>query len=100
MLKAFAIVVLAVLAMLCLGDLAQAMVPAGASLDCSRMCSQQSGCGTAASPNLVLPAATLPIVDVPVPPGLALIRVIAAASWTLVEGPVLQLASRSPPAAS
>jgi len=92
-----AIVVAAALALICLGDLVQAALPAHAATDCeTRMCDEQNGCGAPPSPQVVLPAAMLPVAD-----GFFLVLATTGVSVVIsrapIDDPPLRLASRSPP---
>jgi hypothetical protein len=90
-------IVVAALALICLGDLVQAASPAHAATDCeTRMCNEQNGCGAPPSPQVVLPAAVLPVADGLVPV-LAAAGVSVVTSRAPIDDPPLRLASRSPP---
>lgn len=98
--KALAVLIVAALALLCLGDVAQAFLPADAVPGCfSQMCSE-AGCGAPASPPALVPIVTQAVVDVIVPPAPAIVRVAAGAPEKPVDRPAFQPAPRSPPAAS
>jgi len=99
--KALAVLIVAALAFLCLGDVAQAFLPADAVPDCfSRMCSEAGGCGAPASPPALVPAVTQAVADVIVPPAPVVVRVAAGAPEKPLDRAAFQLAPRSPPAAS
>jgi hypothetical protein len=98
--KALAVLVVAALALLCLGDVAQAFLSADAAPDCfSRMCSETGGCGAPDPPALVL-VVTQAAADVTVPPASGVVGVAAGAPEKPLHRPVFQLAPRSPPTAS
>lgn len=99
MVEAAAVIVVAALALICLGDVVQAAMPADTATDCWRhMCSEAGGCGAPASPPVLVPV-TQAVANVIVPPAHVVVRVAAGAPEKPRDRPAFQLAPRSPPAA-
>ena len=91
----------AALALLCLGDLVEAAAPSTDGAPCaSRLCDEQTGCGTAPAKSAVLlPTAALVAPGAPVPPAPTASAVGAVAQPVLHDRQVTPLAPRSPPVA-
>ena len=89
---------IAALALFCLGDMVHAALPSDESTECAgRVCDEQSGCGTTPAKPVMLPVAALVapvVVTVPAAPTL-LSR--AAERPAVRDRQVLPLAPRSPP---
>jgi hypothetical protein len=101
MVESAAVIVVAALALICLGDVVQAAMPADTATDCwSHMCSEAGGCGAPASPPALVPVVTQAVANVIVPPAPVVVRVAAGAPEKPRDSPAFQLAPRSPPAAS
>jgi len=95
-LKSLAAAVLAALAVLCVGDVAQGALAPSIPADCA-MCSEQSGCGAPAARLLAIPGSALPAVDRVPAPAVAPVLVTASGITLCPDRPVAPLAPRSPP---
>jgi len=93
-----AAVLIAALALLCLGDVAKAALPSVEDMGCpTRICDEQSGCGTAAIKSVALPVVALATPIVVTAPAAATLLSRAAGPVTVYDRQVLSLTPRSPP---
>lgn len=93
-------VLVAALALLCLGDLVEAAAPGTGATSCaSRLCDEQTGCGTALAKPLVLPLVALVTPLVLAPPVATASSPDAPGKQRLHDRQVSPLAPRSPPVA-
>lgn len=97
-LKSVAVALLAVLVVLCLGDVARAAFAPAAQAECA-ICSEQTGCGAPAAPILVLLAAVLFTSAWAAAPTAPVVLAGATAFVAHTDRPVVPLVPRSPPAA-
>lgn len=106
MLTRLATVFVALLAALCLSDIAQAAMPADAVADCpTRLCDGQLGCGLPGPAQALFPSSTFPAIIVASPRAVAELSPAgdSLASAPLDVGssrPVAPLPARSPPLAA
>jgi hypothetical protein len=97
-LKSVAVALLAVLLVLCLGDVAHAVLAPVGQAECA-ICNEQSGCGAPSVPHLALPAAILPGSAWAAAPAVLVVHAGVAAFVATSHRPVLPRSPRSPPAA-